>query len=107
MHKILVCVIEPRSRRESEDRRLRFDLHANEADRSRPQKSDDMIRLTQEYVVVVIPSPSPGVRKLSIYWIQYGSEKNACLQANVDKHGRLIPVDSSVEHVHDAYRRRW
>lgn len=50
MHKVLMCVIQPGPRGESEDRRLRFDLHANEADRSCAQKSKEMIRLTQEYV---------------------------------------------------------
>jgi hypothetical protein len=107
MHEVLVCVIQPCPRGESEDRRLRFNLHANEADRSCAQESKEMIRLTQEYVTVVIQSPSPRVRELSIYWIQYGSEKNASLQANVDEHRRLIPVNSSIEHVHDANRGRW
>jgi hypothetical protein len=58
------------------------------------------------YVAVVMQSPGPRVRELSAYRIQYGSEKNASLQANVDKHGRLIPVNSSIEHVHDADRGR-
>jgi hypothetical protein len=66
-----------------------------------------MMRLTQEYVAVPIQSPCPRVRELSIYWIQHGSEKNPSLQANVDKHGRLIPVNSSIEHLHDADRGRW
>jgi hypothetical protein len=66
-----------------------------------------MMRLTQEYVAVQMQSPSPRVRKLSAYWIQHGSEKNSSLQANVDKHGRLVPVNSSIEHVHDADRGRW
>jgi hypothetical protein len=66
-----------------------------------------MMRLTREYTAAVIQSPCPRVRELSTHWIQYGSQKNASLQANVDKHGRLIPVDSSIEHVHDANRGRW
>jgi hypothetical protein len=66
-----------------------------------------MTRLTQEYVAVAMQSPSPRVRELSVYWIQHGSEKNSSLQANVDKHGRLITVNSSIEHVHDADRGRW
>ena len=66
-----------------------------------------MIRSTQEYVAVAMQSPSPRVRELSAYWIQHGSKKNSSLQANVDEHGRLIPVDSSIEHVHDADRGRW
>ena len=65
-----------------------------------------MMRLTQKYVAVAIQSPSPRVRELSVYWIQHGSEKNASLQANVDEHGWLIPVNSSIEHVHNADRRR-
>ena len=66
-----------------------------------------MIRLKQEYVAVAMQSPSPRVRELPIYWIQHGSKKNSSLQANVDKHGRLIPVNSSIEHVHDADRGWW
>ena len=65
-----------------------------------------MTRLKHEYIAVAMQSPSPRVRELSIYWIQHGSEKNSGLQANVDKHGRLIPVNSSIEHVHDADRGR-
>jgi hypothetical protein len=66
-----------------------------------------MMRLTQEYVAMPMQLPSPRVRELSIYWIQHSPEKNSSLQANVDKHGRLIPVNSSIEHVHDADRGRW
>ncbi len=66
-----------------------------------------MMWSAQEHIAMAIQSPSPCVRELSAYWIQYGSEKNASLQANVDKHGRLIPVNSGIEHVHDADRGRW
>jgi hypothetical protein len=59
------------------------------------------------YVDMAMQLPSPRVRELSVYWIQHGSEKNSSLQANVDKHGRLIPINSSIEHVHDADRGRW
>ena len=51
-------------------------------------------------------SPRPRIRELPIHWIQYGPEKNASRQANVDKHSWLIPVNSSIEHVHDTNRRR-
>jgi hypothetical protein len=107
MHKILVCVVEPCSRRESEDRRLCFNLHANKADWPCAKESRDTRRLTKEYVVVAMQSPSPRVCELSVYWIQHGSKKNSSLQANVNKHSRLISVNSSIEHVHDADRGRW
>lgn len=41
MHKVLVCVIQPCPRGECEDRGLRFNLHANEADRSCAQESKE------------------------------------------------------------------
>ena len=41
MHKVLVCVIQPCPRGECEDCRLRFNLHANEADRSCAQESKE------------------------------------------------------------------
>jgi len=66
-----------------------------------------MMRLTQECVAVATKSPSPRVCELSVYRIQHGSEKNPSLQANVDEHGRLIPINSSIEHFHDADRGRW
>ena len=47
-------------------------------------------------------APRSRVCELSVHWIQYGSEKNASLQANIDKHGWLIAVNSSVEHIHDT-----
>lgn len=53
MHKVLVCVIEPCPRRQSENRRLRFDLYADEADRSRTQESKDPTVLARKYITVM------------------------------------------------------
>ncbi len=66
-----------------------------------------MMWLTQGSVAVAIQSPSSRVRELSVHWIQYSSKENASLQADVDKHGWLIPVNSRIKHLHDADRGWW
>lgn len=56
----------------------------------------------EEWLVKRWDLPCASICKLAVNRIQDRSEKNPVREPNVDKHGRIVPIDAGVDHVRDA-----
>jgi hypothetical protein len=108
MHKVLVGVIQPRARRQRKDRRVPVDLYSNEFHRPRSKESAHQRGLSRGLVTrsKYKNVPSSSVRKLAIDRIQHRAQQDTILQPDVHEHGWLRLVDTGIEHIRNANRRR-